>query len=109
MLPILPMLLCHIKFIFSETADGLAGSVDISRADTLITIPYGSSFIVLRDSTLSPTYVTHTTTIHQYNAAEEEFKTLPVNMSKPVGPFISAIPILVDLDMFPTCAPEDTA
>ena len=39
-------------------------------------------------------------TIYQYNAAEEEWKTLPVNMSKPL---YGEIPILIDLDMFQMC------
>ena len=41
-----------------------------------------------------------------YNATVVEFKTLPVNMSEPLH---GSTPILVDLDMFPTCAAEDTA
>jgi len=90
---------CVVKFIFPETADGLAGYLDYSWLGSIHTIPYGSSFLFLHNTTnIDPT-------IYQYNAAEEEFTTLPVNMSKPVN---GAIPILVDLDMFPACA-EDTA
>ena len=57
------------------------------------TIRHGNTFLLM-------TYPT----VYQYNAAEEEWKTLPKNMSKP----FSDIPILVDLDMFPVCA-EDIA
>ena len=93
------MLLCHMQFIFSKTADGLAGYfTDYEFYDTgIATIPYGSSFLLLSHSDFTPT-------IYQYNAAEEEWKTLPKNMSKP----FSDIPILIDLDMFPVCA-EDIA
>ena len=94
-----------MQFVFPKTADGLAGYFDYSWMDFIYTMPYGSSFLFLYNTSEWGWSVGTDHTIYQYNAAEEDFTTLPVNMSKPVN---GAIPILVDLDMFPACA-EDTA
>ena len=96
------MLLCHVKFIFPETAANLAGYFDCSWMDSIHTLPYESSFLIALNKSewYNSQLVNPEHTIYQYNAAEEEFTTLPVNMSKPL---YGEIPILVDLDMFKTC------
>ena len=76
----------------------------------LTTVPYASSFLLFNGLD---------TTIFQYDAAEEEFQEMPVNMTQSLGycnyrPSYGyyhecdrGTPILIDLDMFPPTCNED--
>ena len=78
----------------SKTANDLPDSIRYDKG--FPTVPYGSSFLLFNsyDGANDPT-------IYRYDAAEEEFHPLAVNMSEPLN---GATPILVDLDMFPGCS-----
>ena len=84
--------------IVSSTADRLTYYFTFKQTTGFLTIPYGSSFLLLSaDDENDPT-------IYQYDSAEEEFHPLPVKMTKPLCRYGGcAMPMLVDLDMFPTC------
>ena len=95
----------RVEIIVSSTADGLSDYFSLKLKTGFLTIPYGSSFLLL-----STDEEENDPTIYQYDSAEEEFHPLPVNMTKPLceptetRPYRScATPMLVDLDMFPTC------
>ena len=84
----------------SETANDLPDSIRYDKG--FPTVPYGSSFLLFNsqyDGVNDPT-------IYRYDAAEEEFHPLAVNMSEPLN---AATPILVDLDMFPGCSVDARA
>ena len=71
-----------------------------NRVGHLTTVPYASSFLLfnVRD-----------TTVFHYDASEEEFQEMPVNMTEPLGGCCGfGTPMLVDLDMFPPSCMEDT-
>ena len=94
--------------IVSSTADRLTYYFTFKQTTGFLTIPYGSSFLLL-----SADEEENDPTIYQYDSAEEEFHPLPVNMTKPlcelyqIDPWRNerrcGTPMLVDLDMFPTC------
>ena len=93
------------KIIISSTVDGLSNYFSLKQPELgrhhtgFLTIPYESSFLLL-----SADEEENDPTIYQYDSAEEEFHPLPVNMTKPLCRYGGcATPMLVDLDMFPTC------
>ena len=93
------------KIIVISTADRLTYYFSFKQTTGFLTIPYGSSFLLLSADDMNDP------TIYKYDSAEEEFHPLPVNMTKPLcepkerwhNERRCATPILVDLDMFPTC------